>query len=109
LEPKTVRFYERKGLIAPQRIGKMRLFTAHDVERLKSIKALRGLGMPITSIRTLLKSCRYIDFSNPPAEVKAAIEEALQEQRERLEQLEGQFKNMFEEQEPRQSCELNGG
>jgi DNA-binding transcriptional MerR regulator len=54
-EPKTIRFYEKTGLLSPARQGKFRIFRKEDVERLLAIKALRSLGMPIKSIRRMLE------------------------------------------------------
>jgi DNA-binding transcriptional MerR regulator len=56
LEPKTIRFYEKTGLLSPARQGKFRIFRKDDVARLLAIKALRALGLPIKSIRTMLQS-----------------------------------------------------
>jgi DNA-binding transcriptional MerR regulator len=55
MEPKTIRFYEKAGLLNPARQGKFRIFRKHDAERLFAIKALRSLGVPIKAIRTLLE------------------------------------------------------
>ena len=35
--PRTIRFYEDKGLLAPQRDGNVRVFTQRDRERLSEI------------------------------------------------------------------------
>jgi DNA-binding transcriptional MerR regulator len=55
LEPKTIRFYEKAGLLSPARQGKFRIFRKQDAERLFTIKALRSLGVSIKDIRTLLQ------------------------------------------------------
>lgn len=105
LEGKTVRFYERAGLIEPQRIGRLRLFTNHDVERLRSIKALRECDLPIKCIKALLQDRSHIDFADPPPEVKAAVEAGVRKQREKLDQVESRFKDWLKEPESdKQAC-----
>ena len=54
LEPKTIRFYEKAGLIKPKRIGRYRLYRQNDVLVLSAIKKLRQFGVPIAHIRKLL-------------------------------------------------------
>ncbi len=56
LEPKTIRFYEKAGLIKPQRIGRYRLYHQNDVLVLSAIKKLREFGVPIAHIRKLLST-----------------------------------------------------
>lgn len=52
--PRTIRFYESKGLIAPQRVGNNRVYTARD--RARMILILRGkkLGFTLREIREYL-------------------------------------------------------
>ena len=49
MHPQTLRKYEREGLVAPSRTaGKLRLYSDHDIERLRQIKYLvdqRGLNL----------------------------------------------------------------
>ncbi|MCA0432981.1 MAG: MerR family transcriptional regulator [Proteobacteria bacterium] len=61
MEPKTIRFYEKAGLMKPKRLGRMRVYRAGDVGRLKAIKYLRQIGLPIRQIKTLVE--RSDDFS----------------------------------------------
>lgn len=53
-DPKTIRFYEREGLIAPPRHGRFRTYLVGDVKRLKDILVMRRMGIGIAQIRTLL-------------------------------------------------------
>lgn len=55
LEPKTIRFYEKSGLLKPRRVGKFRVFTLEDVEILLLIKKFRQYDMPITQVREVLE------------------------------------------------------
>lgn len=57
VSPRTIRFYEEKGLIAPykdERNG-YRLFSEKEARRLQTILSLRELGIPVTDIRTVLQ------------------------------------------------------
>ena len=49
MHPQTLRKYEREGLIAPSRTsGNLRLYSDHDIERLRQVKYLveeRGLNL----------------------------------------------------------------
>ncbi|HET7578917.1 MAG TPA: MerR family transcriptional regulator [Bacillales bacterium] len=57
LSPQAIRFYEEKGLIAPekQKDNQYRVFSDADVERLKTIGSFREIGMPIEAIQKALK------------------------------------------------------
>lgn len=52
--PRAIRFYEAKGLIAPRRVGSMRVFTRRDRGRL--LLVLRGirLGFSLAEVREYL-------------------------------------------------------
>lgn len=54
LDISAVRFYERKGLIAPERTNTYRDYTEEDILRLKQIVLLRRLDFSIEDIRRLL-------------------------------------------------------
>ncbi len=56
MEPKTIRFYEKAGLLNPQRQGKFRIFGKRDVERLFLVKTLRKFGISIPAIKQLLRA-----------------------------------------------------
>lgn len=52
--PRTLRFYESKELLAPQRVGQKRLFTRRDRARLKLILRGKRFGFSLEEIRQLL-------------------------------------------------------
>ncbi|MCW8903833.1 MerR family transcriptional regulator [Sedimenticola sp.] len=52
--PRTIRFYETKGLISPQRVGSTRVYTYRDHARLKLILRAKRLGFSLTDIREYL-------------------------------------------------------
>lgn len=59
LPAKTIRFYEEKGIFKPlQRAdNKYRIFSSGDIRKLRLIKALRGLDIPLTDIKELVEKC----------------------------------------------------
>lgn len=56
ISAQSIRFYEREGLIAPQRMpeNRYRDYTPEDVQRLEGIVFCRKLGVPVSAIRRLL-------------------------------------------------------
>lgn len=52
--PRTLRFYEAKELITPQRDGQKRLYSRRDRARLKLILRGKRFGFPLEEIRQLL-------------------------------------------------------
>ncbi|MDD7969759.1 MerR family transcriptional regulator [Roseinatronobacter alkalisoli] len=52
--PRTLRFYEAKELLSPQRDGQHRLFTRRDQARLKLILRGKRFGFSLEEIRQLL-------------------------------------------------------
>ncbi|WP_106495879.1 MerR family transcriptional regulator [Lentibacillus sp. Marseille-P4043] len=56
--PRSIRFYEEKGLISPVKASEneYRLFTEKDVMRLSTILALREIGVPVNAIREILEN-----------------------------------------------------
>lgn len=53
--PRTLRFYEAKELLFPQRDGQKRLFTRSDRARLKLIMRGKRFGFSLEEIRQLLE------------------------------------------------------
>ncbi len=52
--PRTLRFYEAKELLLPERQGQKRLFTRRDRARLKLIQRGKRFGFSLEEIRQLL-------------------------------------------------------
>ena len=52
----NIRYYEQKELLVPQRANdnNYRIYTSDDIERLKQIKILRMIGIPIAEIKEIL-------------------------------------------------------
>lgn len=51
---RALRFYEDRGLIAPRRIGTMRVYSARDRERLGVILKGKQLGFTLSEIQDML-------------------------------------------------------
>lgn len=60
VDPKTIRFYEREGLLSPPRHGRFRTYMAPDVHRLKDVLMMRRLGIAIASIRKIFETSSEI-------------------------------------------------
>jgi DNA-binding transcriptional MerR regulator len=63
VDPKTIRFYEREGLLSPPRHGRFRTYMASDVRRLKDVLMMRRLGIGIASIRKIFETNQEITHS----------------------------------------------
>ena len=73
---KNIRFYEEEGLISPRREpgNGYRSYSEADVERLRRIKLLRKLDVPLAEIRQMLEGectlaegmSRQLERLNPP-------------------------------------------
>lgn len=53
--PRTLRFYEAKELLCPDRIGQKRLFTKRDQARMKLIRLGKRYGFSLEEIRQLME------------------------------------------------------
>lgn len=54
MSPRTLRFYETKELLAPQRINGARVYGKQDRARLARIKRAKSIGMPLSEIKLYL-------------------------------------------------------
>ena len=56
MHPQTLRYYERLGLIQPSRSqGKIRLYSARDIERLQQIhRLIKDLGVNLAGVEVIL-------------------------------------------------------
>jgi DNA-binding transcriptional MerR regulator len=70
--PRTLRFYEAKELLFPERIGQKRLFTKRDQARMKLILRGKRFGFSLEDIRQLL--ALYHVGNNQNIQIKRALE-----------------------------------
>jgi MerR family transcriptional regulator/heat shock protein HspR len=62
MHPQTLRIYETRGLITPQRSPKnTRLYSQEDVDRLKRIQELTQLGMNLAGVEQVFELERQIE------------------------------------------------
>lgn len=52
---RTIRFYEEKGLLAPQRNGQVRIYDNHDRTKLKLIVRGKRLGFTLDESRSIIE------------------------------------------------------
>ena len=95
ITPRTIRFWEDQGILAPQREGSKRIFTRRDRARLKM--ALRGkrLGLSLAEIKDLIGMYASTEDETPQLQECLRIMEkrraALQQQREDIEAMLGEI------------------
>ena len=89
ITPRTIRFWEDQGILAPEREGSKRVFTRRDRARLKM--ALRGkrLGLSLAEIKDLIGMYASTEDETPQLleclRVMSKRREALEQQREDIE------------------------
>lgn len=98
VSPRTLRFYDRTGLLKPARLSTAgyRLYGPAEVERLRRILILRELGMPLAEISRTLSAP---DF-DPAVSLRAHLER-LRGERERINGLIRSVEKSISEQEGR--------
>lgn len=65
IHPQTLRQYEREGLVEPERTeGKMRLYSARDIDRIKMILRLtKDLGVNLAGVDVIFQLKERIEES----------------------------------------------
>ena len=61
--PRTIKYYEELGLLAPERSGTYRELSDDDIERVERIRNMQSLGLSLAAIREFLKYRRQVDES----------------------------------------------
>ncbi len=93
----TIRFYEKEGLINPQRgENGYREYSEEDVQRLRKIIVFRKLGMSVTDIEDVL------DGAKPLSE---AVTENIINLEKQIEELQGALKVCYKLQEEQEEIE----
>lgn len=88
LEPKTVRYYERAGLLKPKRIGRLRIYAMDDIERLKVIKLLRQFDLSIRTIKSFIDENQTMRVDQLPHAAKEAMAKQLERRKSEFQTLE---------------------
>ena len=62
IHPQTLRMYEKLGLVTPRRIGKNRLYSNRDIERLRQIQRFtQDMGVNLAGVEVILSLLERID------------------------------------------------
>lgn len=93
--PDTVRYYEKQHMMDHEvrTQGGFRLYTDHDLQRLKFIRHARQLGFTLESIRELL-SIRVDPEHHTCQESKSIVQARLSEVEERIEELQAMRRSL---------------
>ena len=91
---RTLRFYEEKGLLEPERRGRTRLYTAADRVRLKLILRGKQLGFTLDESAELI--AMYDPESNNVAQLQALVDK-IREQRCRVEKQQQHIRLMLKD------------
>ena len=89
LHPQTLRYYERVGLVVPERsAGSVRLYSPGDIERLRKIRRLTSeLGVNLAGADVILRLTDTIEQLHVEMdEMHAALETEIQRLRRRLDE-----------------------
>jgi MerR family transcriptional regulator, heat shock protein HspR len=81
VHPQTLRIYERKGLVEPQRtVGRSRRYSDRDIHRLQRIQELTNEGVSLAGVKRII-----------------ALEEELENARDAIDQLHAQIAELRQE------------
>lgn len=104
---RTLRFYEDRGLIRPERRGLTRLYSEAERERVRLILLYRRIGLTLTEIK------RLMDFEAIDGETPRQLESslsifqrqatALRAERDRIEETLGELSALIEDVQQRLS------
>lgn len=83
LTMRALRFYEDKGLIAPQRVGTTRIYGKREVARARLVQRGRRLGFTVREIK------EFLDLYDVDPEHAEQMRRFVKRVRERLAELEG--------------------
>jgi len=86
--PRTIRFYEQKGLIRPQRAGKTRVYTHRDKARLQLILRGKRLGFSLAEIK------EYLDLYEIDRTQQSQLHLLLTKVNKRIDSLEAQQRDL---------------
>jgi len=90
MHPQTLRMYERRGLIMPNRSSKQtRLYSMEDVDRLRYIQRLTGeLGMNLAGVERVLElETAMEELESRVRQLRSEIEALAAETRQEVEQV----------------------
>jgi MerR family transcriptional regulator/heat shock protein HspR len=76
VHPQTLRIYERRGLVHPQRTsGNTRRYSDADIERLRAIQALTDEGISLAGVKRIMAMREEIaELNDQMARLRAQLE-----------------------------------
>jgi MerR family transcriptional regulator/heat shock protein HspR len=88
MHPQTLRMYEQKGLVHPKRTaGNTRLYSEHDVERLRLIQRLTSeLGLNLAGVQ------RVLHMEDEMLRMRRRLERMEREMRDALDEVHRQYR-----------------
>jgi MerR family transcriptional regulator/heat shock protein HspR len=90
MHPQTLRMYERRGLLSPRRMpSNRRMYSAHDLERLRRIQELTELGLNLAGVERVLElESHMAELQRTLESLQAQLLEAGQRMRDEVERVE---------------------
>lgn len=112
ITPRSIRFYEEQGLLAPARVGQTRVYQKKDRVRLKLILRGKRLGFSLSEVKTLFEL--YDDSNNSKPQLEAMLKMTRDKRAIMLQQLDDIKMLMTELDDVEQRCreelaEITGG
>lgn len=112
ITPRSIRFYEEQGLLAPERNGQNRIYKKKDRVRLRLILRGKRLGFSLSEVKTLFDL--YDDSSNSKPQLEAMLQMTQDKRAIMLQQMDDIKMLMTELDDVELRCreelaELNGG
>ncbi len=70
VHPRTLRIYEKEGLITPAQVGSRRMFSSNDIQWITCIRSfIHDEGISIPGLKKLLELVPCWEVANCPAEI----------------------------------------
>jgi len=70
VHPRTLRIYEKEGLINPKHVGSRRLFSANDIQWINCLRSfIHDEGISIPGLKKLLNLIPCWEVANCPADI----------------------------------------
>lgn len=76
---RAIRFYEQKGLLAPRRDGRFRVYSPAEIEQLRFVQEFRSIGLTIREIKLLLEELDRTAEDRRSVVTRRALEKRLSE------------------------------
>lgn len=76
---RAIRFYEQKGLLAPRRDGRFRVYSPAEIDQLRFVQGFRSIGLTIREIKMLLEELDRTAEERRSVVTRQALEKRLSE------------------------------